>query len=56
MIFTEQPGGTKLTWRMLFEATEDARALERSIVEANEQNFDRLERYLETSSREDPAR
>jgi uncharacterized protein YndB with AHSA1/START domain len=56
MIFTEQPGGTKLTWRMLFEATEDARALERFIVEANEQNFDRLERYLETSSREDPAR
>ena len=56
MIFTEQPGGTELTWRMLFEATEDARALERFIVEANEQNFDRLERYLETSSREKPAR
>ena len=56
MIFTEQSRGTELTWRMLFEATEDARALERFIGEANEQNFDRLERYLETSSREDPAR
>jgi uncharacterized protein YndB with AHSA1/START domain len=56
MIFTERPRGTELTWRMLFEATEDARALERFIVEANEQNFDRLERYLETSSRENPAR
>lgn len=56
MIFTEQSRGTELTWRMLFEATEDPRALERFIVEANEQNFDRLERYLETSSRENPAR
>jgi uncharacterized protein YndB with AHSA1/START domain len=56
MIFTEQSSGTELTWRMLFEATEDPRALERFIVEANEQNFDRLERYLETSSRENPAR
>ena len=39
-------GGTRLTWRMLFDPNEENGTLKGFIVEANEQNFDRLEAYL----------
>lgn len=39
-------GGTRLTWRMLFDPNEDNEKIKGFIVEANEQNFDRLEAFL----------
>ena len=56
MTFSDRSAATELTWQMLFEDAAEARALERVILEANEQNFDRLQRYLEASSREKPER
>ena len=47
MIFADDPGGTRLTWRMLFESADENEKLRDVISEANEQNFDRLEAYLE---------
>ena len=47
MTFADDPGGTRLTWRMLFESAEENEKLRDVISEANEQNFDRLEAYLE---------
>lgn len=38
--------GTRLTWRMLFDPNEDNEKIKGFIVDANEQNFDRLEAYL----------
>lgn len=42
----EVAGGTRLTWRMRFDAAEDARVAREAITAANEQNFDRLEAQL----------
>jgi uncharacterized protein YndB with AHSA1/START domain len=44
--FTEQADGTRLNWRMLFDATEENLELKKFIAAANEQNFDRLEDLL----------
>ena len=38
--------GTRLTWRMSFEDTQDNRDIEKFLAAANEQNFDRLEALL----------
>ncbi|MBW9086610.1 SRPBCC domain-containing protein [Rhizobium wenxiniae] len=38
--------GTRLTWRMSFEDTEQNREIEKFLSAANEQNFDRLEAVL----------
>lgn len=46
MTFSAEAGGTRLTWRMLFEPTEENRELQKFIRAANEQNFDRLEQVL----------
>jgi uncharacterized protein YndB with AHSA1/START domain len=46
MTFADDPAGTRLTWRMLFESAEENERLRGVISEANEQNFDRLEAYL----------
>lgn len=46
MTFKAESGGTWLTWRMLFDATDDNLKLRSFITAANEQNFDRLERLL----------
>ena len=46
MTFDEVAEGTKLTWRMLFEPNAGNEKLRGFIVEANEQNFDRLEASL----------
>ncbi|WP_307439822.1 SRPBCC family protein [Bacillus sp. V2I10] len=44
--FTELGGKTELTWRMLHESAAECDKVRRFAVEANEQNFDRLEAQL----------
>lgn len=49
MTMTFEPhagGGTELTWRMEFEPDVQNKNLRSFVVEANEQNFDRLEAHL----------
>jgi uncharacterized protein YndB with AHSA1/START domain len=46
MIFDEQGGKTKVTWRMLFESAEEFAKVQAFIADANEQNFDRLAEEL----------
>ncbi len=47
MLFAERGAGkTELTWRMLFESASDCDQFKRIIIEANEQNFDRLAAHL----------
>ena len=48
--FTEENGGTRLTWRMRFDSEEEAAKLKGFITSANEENFDRLETHLKSSS------
>lgn len=42
MLFSEEDGGTRLTWHMLFE-TDEGEQMRGFITAANEENFDRLE-------------
>ncbi len=42
----EQGGKTRITWRMLFESAAECDKVKKLAVEANEQNFDRLEAEL----------
>ncbi len=42
----EQGGKTRITWRMLFESAVERDNVAKFAVEANEQNFDRLEAEL----------
>jgi uncharacterized protein YndB with AHSA1/START domain len=44
--FAEQAGKTELTWRMLFGSVAECDKVRRYVVEANEQNLDRLEAQL----------
>lgn len=44
--FHDTDAGTRLTWRMSFEDTEDNREIEKFLAAANEQNFDRLQAHL----------
>ncbi len=46
MIFDEKNGKTELTWRMYFESADECAKVKNFILEANEQNFDRLAAYL----------
>ena len=46
MTFAERGGGTMLTWRMLFETTDETAKVRPFILLANEQNFDRLAAHL----------
>lgn len=50
MTFDEEADGTRLTWRMLFEPTEENLQLEKFLAAANEQNFDRLEDHLQNQT------
>lgn len=43
---TDEMEGTRLNWRMVFNATEENLQLQKFIKAANEQNFDRLEDLL----------
>jgi len=44
--FAEQAGNTKLTFQMLFETAAECAKVKMYAVDANEQNFDRLEAQL----------
>lgn len=44
--FRDISGNTELTWRMLFDSAEEAERVRSFILQANEQNFDRLADYL----------
>jgi uncharacterized protein YndB with AHSA1/START domain len=46
ILFAEQDGKTRLTWRMLFDSAAERDRVEAFVVPANEQNFDRLEEHL----------
>jgi uncharacterized protein YndB with AHSA1/START domain len=46
IILAEEGEKTRLTWRMRFESVEHCNQVKPFIVEANEQNFDRLEAEL----------
>jgi uncharacterized protein YndB with AHSA1/START domain len=45
--FAEESGKTRLTWLMLFESAGENAKFKDFISEANEENFDRLQAYLE---------
>ncbi|MEZ0264406.1 MAG: SRPBCC domain-containing protein, partial [Phycisphaerae bacterium] len=44
----EGGGGTRLTWHMRFDSAEEAGRVRRFVEAGNEENFDRLQRVLET--------
>ena len=44
----EEGSGTRVSWRMDFQAAEDLEEIRPFLLEANEQNFDRLAACLET--------
>ncbi|AYD01621.1 SRPBCC domain-containing protein [Neorhizobium sp. NCHU2750] len=46
MHYADCDGGTRLTWHMSFEDTEQNRDIEKFLAAANQQNFDRLEDLL----------
>jgi uncharacterized protein YndB with AHSA1/START domain/N-acetylglutamate synthase-like GNAT family acetyltransferase len=46
MTFADEDGGTRLTWRMRFESADEAERVRALVLEANEQNFDRLAAQL----------
>ncbi|MBB4124390.1 SRPBCC domain-containing protein [Martelella radicis] len=46
MSFADDVGGARLTWRMLFDRTEENEAIWHLLKAANEQNFDRLSAVL----------
>ena len=46
MIYQDEAGGTRLTWRMRFESEEQSAKMADLIAEKNEENFDRLEEHL----------
>jgi len=46
VLFGEEGGKTRLTWRMLFESTAECDRVRAFAGAANEQNFDRLEAQL----------
>jgi uncharacterized protein YndB with AHSA1/START domain len=45
-LFEDLGGRTRLVWHMLFETAEEYDKVKRFVVEANEQNLDRLEAHL----------
>jgi uncharacterized protein YndB with AHSA1/START domain len=47
MYFADEDDGARLSWRMLFDRTDENEAMQKFLHAANEQNFDRLERLLE---------
>ena len=46
MDFADQEGRTLLTWRMRFDSAEEAERIRGPVLQANEENFDRLEAHL----------
>ena len=52
MQFTDEDDGSRLSWCMLFERTDENEVLRKFLHAANEQNFDRLQRLLDQSEGE----
>ncbi|TPW31766.1 ATPase [Martelella alba] len=48
MRFADEDAGARLSWRMLFDRTEETEAISHLFRAANEQNFDRLASLLKT--------
>lgn len=46
MLYDDEAGKTRLTWRMLFDSQAEVEQIGKFIAEANSQNFDRLEAQL----------
>ncbi len=46
MRFSDEPGGSRLDWLMVFARTEENEAIEKFLHAANEQNLERLETLL----------
>ena len=46
MVYADEGGQTRLTWRIWFESAEEAARLRPYLDQANQQNFDRLEAQL----------
>lgn len=46
--FEDDARGTRVTWRMLFDSAEEAALTRDAVTAGNEQNFDRLERQLQS--------
>lgn len=51
MQFCQDDNGARLAWRMVFQRTDEIEAMEKFLHAANEQNFDRLQRFLEATPR-----
>lgn len=46
MGFAAEGSGTRVTWTMMFDSPEEAARVRSFVVDANEENFDRLEAWL----------
>lgn len=46
MRFAAEGAGTRVTWIISFESAEEAKRVRHLVLDANEQNFDRLESHL----------
>lgn len=54
ILFSEENGKTRLTWRMLHPTVEKCERVKAFAVDANEQNFDKLEAELATMAARSP--
>ena len=52
MHFMDEENGSRLSWCMQFERTDENEVMEKFLHAANEQNFDRLKRFLDRSEGE----
>lgn len=50
MDFMAETGGTRLVWRMRFDSADECARVRAFVVEANEQNLDRLAAHLQKSA------
>ncbi|SOE13545.1 uncharacterized protein YndB with AHSA1/START domain [Hoeflea halophila] len=51
MKFSGDGKSARMSWRMVFQHTDEIEAMEKFLHAANEQNFDRLERFIEATLR-----
>ena len=49
VVLQGEAGKTRMTWRMVFASAEDFRKLQDFVMDAKEQNFDRLEAMLRSA-------
>jgi uncharacterized protein YndB with AHSA1/START domain len=51
MLFSKTEDKTKLIWQMFFDSADECSKVRDLIIEANEQNYDRLENFLKSNSK-----